>query len=387
MNIMGIAIGATGLLLLCMFMWMLALSMRKKRLEQERKEREIAFRKAMEKNRKQEQEERIVKAEEGHIPTILYLAKEAERTRPQEAVYWYSKAAKLDSVTGMYGVVRISNKMKQDLVLKQQAKFWQTCISAAEGSLPHQFEMAQALFSGRGTEVDVPKALSVMESAADQNYVDALIFLGDWASSPNNLQASPATSTDYYRRAAELRSNEGRMKLGLNYIHGRGVEANFDLGVYWLERAAEKGYLEAMYKAGETWMDYKPAGNSLAYIWLFLAGQLGHEPARVLRDKVAMNIGVDTVVGLQSLAKPMVKKIRDNKVSKHSIIRALNKLYKRSIPTDEQLSSSMPMEKVAEEESASVTVPQEPSLHQESQSESEQPQAKLDFSQSPIDKQ
>ncbi|ERB63537.1 hypothetical protein N779_20155 [Vibrio coralliilyticus OCN008] len=63
MNVIGIAIGATGLLLLCMFMWMLALQLRKKRLEQERKEREIAYRKAMEKNRKQEHEDRIHKAE------------------------------------------------------------------------------------------------------------------------------------------------------------------------------------------------------------------------------------------------------------------------------------------------------------------------------------
>ena len=132
MNIIGIAIGATGLLLLGMFMWMLALSIRKKRLEQERKEREIAYRKAIEKNRKQEHEDRIMKAEGGHIPTILYLAKEAERTRPKEAIYWYTKAAKLDNVTGMYGVVRISNKMKQDVILKEQSKFWQTSIAAIE---------------------------------------------------------------------------------------------------------------------------------------------------------------------------------------------------------------------------------------------------------------
>ncbi|KLN66715.1 tetratricopeptide repeat protein [Vibrio sp. VPAP30] len=380
MNIMGIAIGATGLLLLCMFLWMLALSLRKKRLEQERKEREIAYRKAMEKNRKQEHDERIMKAEGGHIPTILYLAKEAERTRTQEAVYWYTKAARLDNVTGMYGVVRISNKMKQDLVLKEQAKFWQVCISASEGSLAHQFEMAKALFTGRGTEINLPKALSVMESAAEQNYLDALIFLGDWFIAANNPEKNPVKSTDYYRRAAELRSNEGRMKLGINYIQGRGVVSNFERGIYWLERAAEKGHLEAMYKLGEVWMDHKPNGSALAYIWLFLAGQLGHDPARALRDQVALNIGVDTVVGLQSLAKPMVKKIRDNKVSKHSIIKALNKLYKRSIPTDEHNNVTTVPSAPQEQELTS----QEPLSEKPSQEITE---TKVDYSQSPMDKQ
>lgn len=378
MNIMGIAIGATGLLLLCMFMWMLALSLRKKRLEQERKEREIAYRKAMEKNRKQEQEERVIQAEGGHVPTILYLAKEAERTRPQEAVYWYTKAARLDNVTGMYGVVRISNKMKQDLVLKEQAKFWQVCISAVEGSLPHQFEMAKALFTGRGTEINLPKALSIMESAAEQNHLDALIFLGDWYIAGNNPEKNPQKSTECYHRAAELRSNEGRMKLGINYIQGRGVASNFERGVYWLERAAEKGHLEAMYKLGETWMENKPNGNALAYIWLFLAGQLGHEPARQLRDQVALNIGVDTVVGLQSLAKPMVKKIRDNKVSKHSIIKALNKLYKRSIPTDEVSNiTAAPAATTSDTILEEASAPEEPEVVEN----------KVDYSQSPMDKQ
>lgn len=382
MNIIGIAIGATGLLLLGMFMWMLALSIRKKRLEQERKEREIAYRKAIEKNRKQEHEDRIMKAEGGHIPTILYLAKEAERTRPKEAIYWYTKAAKLDNVTGMYGVVRISNKMKQDVILKEQSKFWQTSIAAIEGSVPHKFEMAQALFYGRGTEVNPPKAIELLESAAQQNHIPSILFLGDWCLSDNNPQKSPSRSTDYYRRAADLKSNEGRMKLGTNYIQGHGVPSNFNLGCYWLERAAEKGHLEAMYKAGETWMDQRPNGNAIAYIWLFLASQLGHDPARALRDQVALNIGVDTVVGLQSLAKPMIKKIRENKVNKHSIIKALNKLYKRAIPINEQ--GSAPILSTLESNDA-VAEPE--SLNVEETPQVDEQDKRIDYSQSPMDKQ
>lgn len=366
MNIIGIAIGVTGLLLLGMFMWMLALSLRKKRLEQERRQKAIAYRKAVERNRRQEQEERVMKAEGGDIPTILYLAKEAERKNIKEAIYWYSKAAKLDSVTGMYGVVRISNKMQQDVVLKQQATFWKTCISASEGSLPHKFEMAQALIHGRGTEVNTSKAISVMEQAANENYVDALVFLGDWWAPDNNND--PAMSTSYYKRATELKSNEGRMKLGLNYINGVGVASNFDRGCYWLERAAEKGHLEAMYKAGEVWMGQKSNGNAISYIWLFLSAQLGHEPSRALRDQVALQIGVDTVVGLQSLSKPMLKKIRENKVGKHSIIKALNKLYKRSIPIHD------------------TDTPPESQIANEPQVEEPQVEQKLDFSQSPMDK-
>lgn len=368
MNLIGIAIGATGLLLLCMFMWMLALSIRKKRLEQERREREIAYRKALEKNRKQEREERIMKAEDGHIATILYLAKEAERSNIKEALYWYNKAANLDNLDGMYGIVRISNKMRQDLILKEQAKFWQICISALEGSLAHQYEMAEAIFHGRGTLQNPPKAIAIMEKAAEQNHIDSIIFLGDWNHSPNNDNPSPKMSTEYYRKAARLKSNTGRMRLGENYLHGVGSAQDFKRGCYWLERAAEKGHLPAMYKAGEAWMEYRPNGASIAYIWLFLAGQLGYEPARTLRDQVALNIGVDTVVGLQSLAKPMIKKVRENKVNKHSIIKALNKLYKRDIPLFEDLQAA--------ETPGSV----------EEQKGSGSAESKVDYSQSPMDK-
>ncbi len=48
-----------------------------------------------------------------------------------------------------------------------------------------------------------------------------------------------------------------------------------------------------------------------------------------MRDQVATKIGVDIVVGLQSVAKPLMKKLEAGKVGKHSIIKALNKVYKR----------------------------------------------------------
>ena len=388
MNIMGIAIGATGLLLLCMFLWMLALSMRKKRLEQERKEREIAQRKALEKNRQREQDERISKAEGGHIPTILYLAKEAERAQPEEAVYWYTQAAKLDNIAGMYGVVRLSDIFKQNEVLRQQAAFWKLCITAAEGSIDAQFEMAKALLKGEGTDVDLDKGVAAMEAVAAQKHLEALLYLGDWNIADNNPKKDSKRSTHFYHRAALEKSNEARMKLGLSYIQGRGVPSNFERGIYWLERAAEKGYLEAIYKVGEAWVDHKDNGNATAYIWMFIAGNLGHKNASHRRDEIAAVIGIDSVVGLQSVAKPMAKKISENKVVKHSIIKALNRLHSRNIPVDENTEHSEGMVESNEEE---VLVSGENIDTEQTDTPSEEgsvnTEEKLDFSKPPIDKQ
>ncbi len=301
-------------------------------MEQERLEREAAYRRAMEKARQQERQERVYKAETGHVPTILYLAKEAERNNVKEALYWYHKGAQLDNVTAMYGIVRLSDKKREDLVLREQANYWRLCIAGSEGDSHAKFEAAKALIYGRGTERNIPKGVSTIQEVAEEGHLDAILFMGDWSISPDNPTPSPKQSTQWFEKAAEKQSEEGMTKLGLNYLNGVGIEQNTDRACYWLERAAEKGNIEAMYYAGEAWRDIKPNGASIAYIWLFMSAYLGYEAAKSARDSVGSTLGVDSVVGLQSLAKPVLKKLQFGPMVKHSLIKALNKLYKRELP-------------------------------------------------------
>ena len=100
-------------------------------------------------------------------------------------MYWYI-TAKLDNIAGMYGVVRLSDIFNQNEVPKQQAAFWKLCISAAEGSINAQFEMAKALLKGEGTDLNDKVAVAVMESVAAQNHLEALLYLGDWNIAADN---------------------------------------------------------------------------------------------------------------------------------------------------------------------------------------------------------
>ncbi|EPM5580666.1 tetratricopeptide repeat protein [Vibrio vulnificus] len=329
MSMMAVAIGATGLSLLLVFVWMFSLSLRKQRLEQERKAREIANRKAIEKAREQERQERLFKAEGGHIPTILFLAKEAERTNLKEALYWYNKGARLDNVNSMYGIVRMSDRMREDLILKEQANFWRLAIAGLEGSLDAKFEAGKALVHGRGIEKNLPKGYRLIEEAAVQGNLDAMLFMGEWSQSGENPERSNDNAYQWYHKAASKGSVDGQIHLGLSYLAGVGTKTDHAKGTYWLERAAERGSAEAMFHAGEAWRDYGKTGNALAYVWLFLASHFGYEKARAMRDQVATKIGVDIVVGLQAVAKPLLKKLEAGKVGKHAIIKALNKVYKR----------------------------------------------------------
>ncbi|MGP8306199.1 tetratricopeptide repeat protein [Vibrio sp. YIC-376] len=348
MSSIGIAVAATGLSLVLIFVWMITLSMRKQRLEAERKARDAAYRNAMKKAREQELQEREFKAETGHIPTILFLAKEAERGNIKQALYWYDKAAKLDNISAMYGIVRLSERVREDVVLKEQANFWRTAIKGMEGDIDAKFVAGKALVFGRGIEKNIPKGHELIESAAEEGCVEAMLYMGEWQLSPDNTSGYKADALYWFMKAAEKGSAAGEIKVGLCYINGTGAEKSFLKGRYWLERAAESGHAEAMYHAGEAWKDSSKTGNAIAYIWLFLSANMGYEPARILRDRVAGNIGVDVVVGLQAIAKPLQRKLATGMVKRHAIIRALNKVYKREayFPNEEELS-----EVLAEDES------------------------------------
>lgn len=390
MSTMGIAIGATALSLILVVIWLISLSLRKQRLEQERKAREVAYRKAIEKARLQEKKDRLFKAETGHIPSVLYLAKEAERTNIKEALYWYEKAAQQDNVNGMYGIVRLSMKRKEDLILREQANFWQLAIAALDNDADAKFNMGQALIHGRGTTKNIPKGYALIEEAATSGHTDAMLFMGDWCLDKDNSDYSPENAVEWFRMAADKHDLNGKIKLGLSYLNGLGVEKNHGQGCYWLERAAEKNNTEAMFHAGEAWIDHGEHGNAIAYIWLFLSAHFGYEPAKAQRDKVGANLGVDSIVGLQALTKPIMTKLSQEAVTKHSVIKALNKLYKRKVPVPkkteegvevmpEEAVEDVALEQPAKEVSDYTQVPFDASTNKPSDGS-----AGLDFSQSTV---
>lgn len=348
MSTMGIAIGATALSLILVAVWLVSLSLRKQRVEQERKARAVAYRKAIEKARIQEQKERNFKAETGHVPSILYLAKEAERNNIKEALYWYDKAAHLDNVTGMYGIVRMSMKRKEDLILKEKANFWQLAISALDNDMVAKFEMGKALVFGRGTDKNIPKGYTYIEESATGGNTEAMLFMGEWCLDKENPDYSAESSFEWYQKAADKNNLDGKIKLGLSYLNGVGVEPNHGEAVYCFETAAEKNSAEAMFRAGEAWIDHGEHGNAIAYIWLFLSAHFGYSEAKQLRDKVGGELGVDAVVGLQALTKPIMTKLTQEAVTKHSVIKALNKLYKRNIPIPKKVKEVTEEEEIDE---------------------------------------
>lgn len=332
MNILGIFVGIAGVSLICVVIWMLMLSMKQQRYEQEKRRHQELQRLHSEQMEVAEQQERREKAERGHIPTILYLAKEAEKSDLREALYWHEKAAHLENITGMYGIIRLAKRLSGDVVLQEKAKFWGGYIRGLEGDNASLFDTAKALISGSDILADQAKGIKLMERAGTANYIPAQIFLGEWSTAKENLSPKPEDSSFWFAKAAKLDDTRGMMQLGLNYLQGIGVTRDHLKAAYWLESAGEKGNAEAMYHAGKLWIDHGKDGNSMAYVWLFIAAHCGYEPAKSIRDEVGNKLGVDSVVVLQRFAKPLLRKIQENSLGKHLIIRAFNKIYKRYVP-------------------------------------------------------
>ncbi len=332
MNILGVFIGAAGLLLVILVMWLLIMSTKRNNVELDKKKKQEKLRLLDEKNSELERQHRIKKAEEGHIPTILYLAKEAERKDKRESFYWYEQAANLDNVMGMYGLVRMGRFYANDLIIEQKLKYWQMYIKGIEGDNASLFFAGKALINGLGVTSNLEKGLEIIQTAASKNYIPAIIYLGDWSVAKENPHPKSEDSNYWYAKAAKLDNPEAMMKLGLNYLNGVGTSVDHSRACYWLESASEMGNPEAMFHAGSAWIDYGSHGNAIAYIWLFLAANLNYEPARSLRDEVGNKVGVDSIIVLQRFTKPLIKKIEAGSIGNHIIIKALNKLYKRDVP-------------------------------------------------------
>lgn len=306
-----------------------SVSKEKERKEVQKQQADDARIKALEEQKAAEKKDRVYKAQTGHVPTQMYLAKEAEYSSPKEALYWYEKAAESDNELAMYSVIRLCDAKMGDAEAEGKSRYWSKVIKARNGSDEAKFEMGLALLKGDGIAVNVDKGIAFIEEVADKGDLDAQLFMADWHVAESNPRPSPKLAAEWNLKAAENGSVEAQVSLGRQYAEGKGVPVNPKKATYWLELAAESGDVGAQFYAAEMSAETSDDGNAIAYIWFWLAAENGVEEAKSRRDQVGHLMGVDSVIGLQGMAKPLLKKMRAGKITKHTIIKALDKLYER----------------------------------------------------------
>lgn len=125
---------------------------------------------------------------------------------------------------------------------------------------------------------DLIDAMQALQRAAAEGHVPSILMLGFiWDQSEENELA-----VEQYRRAVELGSPEGQLRLGQMYLKGEGVPLDIDQGRDWVLKAVDQGYAPAMvtialgYAGGHMGLEQN---NALAIEWLSIAADQGHAPA------------------------------------------------------------------------------------------------------------
>ncbi|MDD9175307.1 sel1 repeat family protein [Aliivibrio finisterrensis] len=360
----------------------------KQKKKQQQKERdESSYRRALAEARAAERQERVYKAQTGHISTQLFLAKEAEMNNFEEALHWYEMAAKLDNNIAMRSVIRLCDGRRDNVELREKSEFWAKVVAAQEGGAEEKLALGIAYLQGNGVEADIEKGISYITEAAELDHIPAQLFIADWYVAESNPQPNAKFAAEWNLRAAMLDNIEAQIRIGKQYAEGRGVEVDPKKATYWLEVAAEAGDAKAQYFAGEMGADTNEKGNSIAYIWLWLAAKNGIEAAATRRDHVGHLVGVDAVIGLQSMAKPLFEKMAKGKVKKHVIIKSLDKLYQREsyFPDgNEFVVGGSTSEKGSQESDVKKTESQSEEMTQSTEREDDKKES-INFSQTKMD--
>jgi len=118
----------------------------------------------------------------------------------------------------------------------EAAKWFQE--SARGGYAPAQFELGLCFLSGNGVEQDEAEAMKWLGRAAGQGHQEAQKTILE------------KTEFELILKAAEFGDARSQFRIGTFYETGFGVRKSFEKAIEWFRKAADQGFVEAMYKLG-----------------------------------------------------------------------------------------------------------------------------------------
>lgn len=99
---------------------------------------------------------------------------------------------------------------------------------------------------GLGTKQDSHKAIELYEKAAKQGEIESMLSLTRiYRDGLPGIEPSLTKEFHWTQKAAEAGSAEAQHNLGVNYIHGRGVQRNNQEALQWFKKAEAQGMSES----------------------------------------------------------------------------------------------------------------------------------------------
>ena len=299
------------------------------------------YKRVLEKARLAEHQEKVFKAQTGHIPSQLSLAKEYELTNVREAIGWYVKAAELDNDIAQNSLARLCRLDSRDPDGEAKSQYWERVVRAKGKEPEALFELGCYQVRGYGTEVDTEAGIGNITAAGEAGYPAAQLFLGDWYVAEASPEKAPLQAFAWRIRAAAGQDAKGCIKTAFCYQAGIGVAKDQARAIYWLERGAELGSAEAQFLAAKMHLGGDANDAAIAYIWFSLAQASGHRQAKAERDQTVQYVGVESIYAVQRIANSVYKILKHPPVPPHAAIELLDRIYSRQRyrPTAETLAA------------------------------------------------
>jgi TPR repeat protein len=150
--------------------------------------------------------------------------------------------------------------------------------AADQGDAKAQWNMGSIFASGRGgVKRDLPAAFALCKKAAAGGFVPAQATLGVLFTRVRDYVQAAL----WLEKAAEQGDPEAQYNLGLAYIKGLGVSADFGVAFRWMVKAAEQGLAPAQSRLGLLYVtgDGVALDPIEAHKWLILASKAGDAAA------------------------------------------------------------------------------------------------------------
>ena len=120
-----------------------------------------------------------------------------------------------------------------------------------EGDTEAWWDIGVCYRDGLGVKKDMKKALQWFEKAANRNYDNACVSLGDLYYYGQEVKQDYKKAFELYSRALRRNLPDAQYRLGLcNYL-GHGTKQNKTLAVEWFKKAADQLEPNSQYMLGE----------------------------------------------------------------------------------------------------------------------------------------
>ena len=205
-------------------------------------------------------------------------------------------------------------------------------LAAEAGHTPAQNNLGVMYSEGRGVPQDKTEAVKLYRTAAEAGNFVAQYNLGFAYECGSGIAKDEEEAVKWYTLVAEAGHDFAQSHLGLMHLYGRGVPENKRLAYKWYGLAASQGYemavgecnlaasfmdstevAETQYGLGLKHKDNMgvpriPQDYRLAYMWFYLAADLGNEKASEECDKLTENMTSEQIVEAKEMAQKYKKR-------------------------------------------------------------------------------